>query len=217
MTSPETGGNREQLWQKLRRQMVDEHLMKRGISDARVLQAFLDVPRHLFVPEERIDESYDDKPLPIGWDQTISQPFIVAYMVGLLSLKQSERVLEIGTGSGYETAILAKIISEVYSIEIVPELSDRADKIMENMGLDNVRLRVGNGYEGWPEAAPFDAIIVSAAPKKIPHDLIHQLRIGGRMIIPVGGMMQRLILITRGEKKLHISRKIPVRFVPMIR
>ncbi|MCB0262046.1 MAG: protein-L-isoaspartate(D-aspartate) O-methyltransferase [Calditrichia bacterium] len=217
MTSPETGGNREQLWQKLRRQMVDEHLMKRGISDARVLQAFLDVPRHLFVPEERIDESYDDKPLPIGWDQTISQPFIVAYMVGLLSLKQSERVLEIGTGSGYETAILAKIISEVYSIEIVPELSERADKIMENMGLANVRLRVGNGYEGWPEAAPFDAIIVSAAPKKIPHDLIHQLRIGGRMIIPVGGMMQRLFLITRGEKKLNISRKIPVRFVPMVR
>ena len=217
MTSPETGGNREQLWQKLRRQMVDEHLMKRGISDARVLQAFLDVPRHLFVPEERIDESYDDKPLPIGWDQTISQPFIVAYMVGLLSLKQSERVLEIGTGSGYETAILAKIISEVYSIEIVPELSERADKIMENMGLANVRLRVGNGYEGWPEAAPFDAIIVSAAPKKIPHDLIRQLRIGGRMIIPVGGMMQRLILVTRGEKKLHISRKIPVRFVPMVR
>ena len=217
MTSPETGGNREQLWQKLRRQMVDEHLMKRGISDARVLQAFLDVPRHLFVPEERIDESYDDKPLPIGWDQTISQPFIVAYMVGLLSLKQSERVLEIGTGSGYETAILAKIISEVYSIEIVPELSERADKIMENMGLANVRLRVGNGYEGWLEAAPFDAIIVSAAPKKIPHDLIHQLRIGGRMIIPVGGMMQRLFLITRGEKKLNISRKIPVRFVPMVR
>ena len=217
MTSPETGGNREQLWQKLRRQMVDEHLMKRGISDARVLQAFLDVPRHLFVPEERIDESYDDKPLPIGWDQTISQPFIVAYMVGLLSLKQSERVLEIGTGSGYETAILAKIISEVYSIEIVPELSERADKIMENMGLANVRLRVGNGYEGWPEAAPFDAIIVSAAPKKIPHDLIHQLRIGGRMIIPFGGMMQRLFLITRGEKKLNISRKIPVRFVPMVR
>ena len=217
MTSPETGGNREQLWQKLRRQLVDEHLMKRGISDARVLQAFLDVPRHLFVPEERIDESYDDKPLPIGWDQTISQPFIVAYMVGLLSLKQSERVLEIGTGSGYETAILAKIISEVYSIEIVPELSERADKIMENMGLANVRLRVGNGYEGWPEAAPFDAIIVSAAPKKIPHDLIHQLRIGGRMIIPVGGMMQRLFLITRGEKKLNISRKIPVRFVPMVR
>jgi protein-L-isoaspartate(D-aspartate) O-methyltransferase len=198
-----------------RRKMVENQIKARGVSNQRVLEAMSNVRRHLFVPENLQNRAYEDEPLPIGYGQTISQPYIVAYMTEQIDLDESENVLEIGTGSGYQAAVLAEIAKEVYTIEIVPELAARAAEILQELGYHNVSVRTGDGYLGWPEAAPFDAVIVTAAPAHIPQPLIEQLRIGGRMIIPIGEFSQDLILLERTEQGIEQKRKIPVRFVPM--
>jgi protein-L-isoaspartate(D-aspartate) O-methyltransferase len=190
-----------------------------GIHDERVLQAVAQVPRHLFVPTELRREAEADRPLPIGFGQTISQPFIVAFMTQALRLAGDERVLEVGTGSGYQTAILALLAREVWSVEIVPELSERAAAALRLIGLENVRLRVGDGGEGWPEAAPFDRIVVTAAPADVPSALVAQLAPGGRLVIPVGAdpELQQLELVVRGEDGVTTTTHLlPVRFVPLI-
>jgi protein-L-isoaspartate(D-aspartate) O-methyltransferase len=205
-----------QRWQRLREKMITEQLEKRGIKDPRLLVAFREIPRHLFVPEKYRSEAYDDGPLPIGYGQTISQPYIVAYMIQLLNLQPHERVLEIGTGSGYQTAILSRLVKEVYSMDIIPEFVESAAKVLKQLGIENCHLRAGNGYLGWPEAAPFDAIIVSAAPPEIPEALPQQLAEGGRMVIPVGKISQHIRLLTKSSEGVEISNHIPVRFVPMV-
>jgi len=203
----------------LRKRMVEYQIIARGIRDKRVIDAMLKVPRHMFVPEEYRDEAYNDYPLPIGHGQTISQPYIVALMTEALQLKDTDRVLEIGTGSGYQAAILAEIVKEVYSIEIIDELARRAKKTLDALGYKNIHIKVGNGYNGWPEKAPFDAIIVTCAPRKIPRPLIEQLKNGGRMVIPVGRSygVQRLIRVTKRDGKIHKELLTLVRFVPMIK
>ena len=190
-------------------------LMPRGIKDPLVLAAMRAVPRHLFVPSPLEANAYDDNPLPIGHDQTISQPYIVAYMTQALDLKGGERVLEIGTGSGYQAAVLAEIVDHVFSIEIVPPLGEEAIRRLAQMRYDNVQVRIGDGYHGWPEEGPFDAIVVTAAPDHVPSPLIEQLRPGGRMIVPVGGASQELILIVKTETGAARRPVLPVRFVPM--
>src|SRR5947207_741920 len=169
-----------------RQRMVQEQLMPRGIHERRVLAAMAKVPREEFVPPESRAASYEDGPLPIGYDQTISQPYIVAFMTEQLRLKPSDRVLEIGTGSGYQTAILAELVPEVYTIEIVEPLAKNAEATLQRLGYKDVHVKAGDGYKGWPEAAPFDAIIVTCAPGRVPQPLTDQLKDGGRMIIPVG-------------------------------
>jgi protein-L-isoaspartate(D-aspartate) O-methyltransferase len=198
-----------------RERMVDDQIAARGISDPAVLEAMRQVPRHRFLPPDQAPNAYEDHPLPIGFDQTISQPYIVAYMTQALSLGPSDRVLEIGTGSGYQAAVLAEIVREVYTIEIVPELAEGATKILRELGYENVRARQGDGYRGWPEAAPFDAIIVTAAPRVIPQPLIDQLALDGRMVVPVGDWYQELVIVTKTSEGIVEQRTIPVRFVPM--
>jgi protein-L-isoaspartate(D-aspartate) O-methyltransferase len=199
-----------------RDRMVREQLQARDIRDEKVLAAMRKVPRHRFVPADLIPEAHGDGPLPIGGGQTISQPYIVAYMTQVLALRGSERVLEIGTGSGYQAAVLAEIVSEVFTIEIVPELAAGAKAILDQLGYRNVRFRTGDGYKGWPEAAPFDAVIVTAAPDHVPQPLVDQLKPGGRMIIPVGGRAeQELLLIEKTASGTTRRSTIPVRFVPM--
>ncbi len=171
--------------------------------------------RHLFVPAELRDAAYANRPLPIGYGQTISQPYIVALMTDLLRVGAGDRVLEVGTGSGYQAAVLAELVAEVYTIEIVPPLARRAARDLARLGYDNVTVREGDGYRGWPDQAPFDAIIITAAPPRIPEPLLEQLKPGGRMVLPVGEHYQELVLITRDEQGLHHRRLIPVRFVPM--
>ena len=200
---------------KKRNKMVENQIKARGVSDERVLNAMSKVQRHLFVPENLRNRAYEDEPLPIGHGQTISQPYIVAYMTEQIDLNESEKVLEIGTGSGYQAAILAEIAKEVYTIEIVPELAARAAEVLHELDYSNVSVKTGDGYLGWPEAAPFDAIIVTAAPAHIPQPLVDQLEVGGRMIIPIGDFSQDLILLERTTKGIEQKRKIPVRFVPM--
>ena len=190
-----------------------------GIRDPRVLGAVAELPRALFVPAPLRDEADADRPLPIGCGQTISQPFVVAYMTERLALRGFERVLEVGTGSGYQTAVLAHLAAEVYSIEIVPELAARARAILEDeLGLTNVHLSTGDGAEGWPEAAPFDRIVVTAAAREVPPALVAQLAPGGKMILPVGASPeeQMLRVVERGDDGLNVSADlIPVRFVPL--
>ncbi len=198
-----------------RKAMVQEQITARGISDERVLAAMEKVPRHRFLPKHLWDEAYDDGPLPIGYGQTISQPYIVAYMTEQLALSGDEKVLEIGTGSGYQTAILAELAKEVYSVEIIPELGHRAARILKELGYTNVHVRIGDGYRGWPEEAPFDAILLAAAPDHIPQPLIDQLKEGGRMILPVGEYYQDLVLIRKTPEGVIKESQIPVRFVPM--
>lgn len=200
---------------KAREAMVKNQIEARGVKDRRVLAAMRKVQRHLFVPERLRNQAYNDEPLPIGYGQTISQPYIVAYMTEQLDVGADEKVLEIGTGSGYQAAILGELGGEVYTIEIVPELGERAKKTLADLGYTNVHVRIGDGYNGWPEAAPFDAIIVTAAPAHIPQPLVEQLKLGGRMIIPVGDFHQELILLVKTEKGIEKRKKIPVRFVPM--
>jgi protein-L-isoaspartate(D-aspartate) O-methyltransferase len=200
---------------RLREQMVQNQLIYRGVKDKRVLAAISKVERHLFVPENLQKQAYQDEPLPIGYGQTISQPYIVAYMTEQLELKGDEKVLEIGTGSGYQAAILGELAKEVYTIEIVPELGEIAKERLSNLGYTNVHVRIGDGYNGWPERAPFDAVIVTAAPDHIPQPLIDQMKIEGRLIIPVGDYSQELLLMVKTEKGIEKKRKIPVRFVPM--
>jgi len=198
-----------------REQMVREQMEARGIRDARVLAALRKVPRHLFVPPEEQGEAYDDYPLAIGHGQTISQPYIVAYMTEALELKPRDRVLEIGTGSGYQAAILAELAAEVYSIEIVEPLAKQAEARLRRLGYSKVQVRAGDGYRGWPEAAPFDAIIVTAAPGHIPQPLVDQLREGGRMILPLGQWEQDLVRLRRTREGILREYLLPVRFVPM--
>ena len=174
------------------------------------------VPRHQLVPPEVRDSAYRDHPLPIGYGQTISQPYIVALMTEELELSGDEKVLEIGTGSGYQAAVLAELAGRVYSIEIVEALADRSRRDLEMLGIDNVTVRSGDGYQGWSEKAPFDAIIVTAAPPAVPQPLVDQLAVGGRMVVPVGQHHQELILITRDEEGVSRRRLIGVRFVPMV-
>lgn len=200
---------------RARQNMVNNQIQARGVSDERVLEAMRKVPRHSFVPENLQHRAYQDEPLPIGHGQTISQPYIVAYMTEQIEIDETEKVLEIGTGSGYQAAILGELAKEVYTIEIIPELGEGAREVLKKLNYDNVYVKVGDGYAGWSEAAPFDAIIVTAAPDHIPQPLVDQLNIGGRMMIPVGEFSQDLILLERTEKGIEQKRKIPVRFVPM--
>ena len=208
-----------QDFEKLRKQMVVEQLEKRNIKSKIVLEAMRAVPRHLFVPKDMQNYAYYDSPLPIGWEQTISQPYIVAFMTETLAPVPGMKILEIGTGSGYQAAILSFIGCEVYTIELLPELAERAKKTLEEQKFKNVSVKCGNGYEGWPEEAPFDAIIVTAAPEKIPEKLIEQLKDGGKMIIPVGPLrsVQSLNLITKRGKRITQNELLPVRFVPMVK
>ena len=195
--------------------MVQRQLAARDIQDKRVLDAMRRVPRHLFIPADRRDQAYEDYPVPIGLRQTISQPYIVAFMTQALKLQPNDRVLEIGTGSGYQAAILGELVPEVYSIEIIPQLGERSKKLLARLGYENIHVRVGDGYKGWPEKAPFDAIIVTAAPPRVPQPLLDQLKVGGRMIIPVGEIHQGLILIQRTATGYERRNVLPVRFVPM--
>ncbi|HEY8154571.1 MAG TPA: protein-L-isoaspartate(D-aspartate) O-methyltransferase [Myxococcota bacterium] len=198
-----------------RDRMVREQIAARGVRDPRVLAAVSRVPRHELVPENMRAHAYEDRPLPIGFDQTISQPFVVAYMTEQLRLRGDERVLEVGTGSGYQAAVLAELAREVYSIEIVAPLGERAREDLARLGYRNVHVRVGDGYRGWPEQAPFDAIIVTAAPGHVPQPLVDQLAVGGRLVLPVGDFDQELLRIERGADGLHEEKLIGVRFVPM--
>ncbi len=198
-----------------RERMVREQLRSRDISDQRVLEAMSKVPRHRFVPPEILASSYDDTALPLKLGQTVSQPYIVAFMTQALSLKGHEKVLEIGTGSGYQAAILAETAREVYTVEIIPELTAYARAILDSLAYKNIHFRTGDGFEGWPEHAPFDAIIVTAAPEDVPPPLIEQLKIGGRLIIPVGRYEQDLLLIEKTASGVSKRSTIPVRFVPM--
>lgn len=202
-----------------RERMVEDQLVSRDIHDRSTLDAMRRVPRHLFVPEEVRRHAYDDTPLPIGHGQTISQPYIVAFMTQTARLRPDSRVLEIGTGSGYQAAVLAEITREVYSIEIVQPLGERAADTLKELGYDSVQLRIGDGYQGWPEAAPFDAILVTAGAEDVPPQLIEQLKEGGRMIIPVGPThaTQYLKLLTKRKGKIRTETLMPVRFVPFTR
>ena len=195
--------------------MVDMQIRARGIRDPRVLEAMRTVPRHRFVPPALQDQAYADTPLPIGSEQTISQPYIVAYMTEALGLPPDAVVLEIGTGSGYQAAVLAAVAREVYSIEIVPELAARSAQVLAELGYDNVHLHTGDGYQGWPEAAPFDGIIVTAAPDHVPPALVDQLAVGARLVIPVGRFAQDMRIVTRTAAGAVSETTIPVRFVPM--
>lgn len=196
--------------------MVEEQIAGRGVENTAVLDALRQVPRHLFIPENVRDQAYEDHPLPIGEGQTISQPYIVALMTQLADLGPDDKVLEIGTGSGYQAAVLSRLAREVYSIEILEPLGRRAAGILQRLGYDNVHVRVGDGYGGWPEEAPFDAILVTAAaPDQPPPPLEEQLKVGGRMVIPVGKYFQDLVVLTRTQKGKVSRSVIPVRFVPM--
>ena len=195
--------------------MVDKQIKARGVKDKAVLEAMRKVPRHLFVPPNMVDSAYDDNPLPIGHGQTISQPYIVALMTEVLRLKDDSKVLEIGTGSGYQTSILAELAVAVYTIEIVSPLVNPAKELLRALNYPNIFFKYGDGYEGWPEEAPFDAIIVTAAPKHIPEPLVQQLAIGGRMVIPVGNYYQDLVLLIKTEHGVQKKDITAVRFVPM--
>lgn len=196
--------------------MVDAQIEARGVKDEKVLAAMRKVPRHLFVPENMKLYAYQDEPLLIGEGQTISQPYIVAYMSEALQLKGHERILEVGTGSGYQAAILAEIVKEVFSVELLESLSLNAQEVLKKLSYKNIYFRVGDGTLGWKEHAPYDAIIVTAAPTKVPKALQDQLISGGRMVIPVGAAFQELVLVTKEKRKFKKKKLLPVRFVPLI-
>ena len=201
-----------------RAKMVREQLAGPGrdIANTRVLEVMGRVPRHEFVPASEQAEAYHDHPLPIGHGQTISQPYIVAFMTEALDPKPTDRVLEIGTGSGYQAAVLAGLVAEVYSIEIVKPLAEQAEETLHRLGYQNVQVKAGDGYQGWPEHAPFDSIIVTCAPERVPQPLVDQLRDGGKMIVPVGGGFgQELVLLEKRDREVRQRAVLPVRFVPM--
>jgi protein-L-isoaspartate(D-aspartate) O-methyltransferase len=201
---------------RLRDHMVATQLEARGIKDARVLAAMRTVPRHEFVPADLAAQAYDDSALPIGQGQTISQPYIVAFMTELAAIGPDAKVLEVGTGSGYQAAVLAELAKDVYSIEIVEPLAQRAQATLRRLGYERVHLRTGDGYHGWPEAAPFDAVLVTAAPAAVPAPLLEQLAPGGRLVIPVGTDDQVLEVYRRTANGIRVERKAMVRFVPMV-
>ena len=202
-------------FQAERLRMVNEQLKGRDIRDSRVLDAILKVPRHLFVPEPLRPEAYRDSPLPIGYAQTISQPYIVAFMTQALEVQSDHRVLEIGTGSGYQAAVLGLLANRVYTIEIVAPLATRARETLTGLGYRNIEVRTGNGYLGWPEHAPYDRIMVTAAPDEVPPALVQQLKVGGLMAIPVGTVTQQLRILRRTATAMETLSTLPVRFVPM--
>ena len=203
----------------LRQQMVSEQLEGRDIYSRSTLEAMKAVPRHLFVPKAQRPYAYVDGPLPIGHKQTISQPYIVAYMTQALRLKKTDKVLEVGTGSGYQAAVLAKTVDSVFTIEIVEQLGLQAKKRLAQLGYDTVTVRVGDGYHGWPEKAPFDAIMVTAGAEEIPEPLLEQLKEGGRMVIPVGphNGIRDLVLVQKKKGRIRTKKLMPVRFVPFTR
>jgi protein-L-isoaspartate(D-aspartate) O-methyltransferase len=204
-------------WDVQRREMVDLLAVRYGIADARVLDAMRHVPRHLYIPPDCLDgDAYGDHPLPIGYGQTVSQPFIVAYMTQLLRLVGGERVLEVGSGCGYQSAVLAAVGATVYGVERVPELVKHARRVLQQQGVGGVNIRLGDGYEGWHEHAPYDAILAGCAPPKLPAHLLAQLKDGGRMVMPVGDVTQRLMVLQRCGDQCEVSDDLAVRFVPMV-
>jgi len=210
-------GQEEKDVHTLRRSgMLERQIKSRGIRNPHVLRAMSEVPRHEFVPPALKDRAYDDNALPIGSGQTISQPYIVALMTQLAGVEPGDRVLDVGTGSGYQAAVLAEIVERVYSIEILPDLAREAERRLTRLGYDNVVVKEGDGWKGWPEHAPFDAIVLAAAPAEVPPPLVEQLAPGGRLVLPVGNYYQEIVLVTKNEDGT-ISRRsdIPVRFVPM--
>ncbi|WP_243294317.1 protein-L-isoaspartate(D-aspartate) O-methyltransferase [Geothrix mesophila] len=209
----------DEVLAQARMRMVREQIVARGVADPRVLEAMGRVPRHEFVPAAQRSQAYEDWPLAIGYGQTISQPYIVAFMTAALAPRPGDRVLEIGTGSGYQAAVLAGLVAEVYTMEIVEPLAQRAEADLKRLGYANVKVRAGDGHLGWPEAAPFDAIIVTCAPEDVPQPLVDQLKVGGRMIIPVGSQWgaQELYLLRRTATGLRRQGVLPVRFVPMVK
>lgn len=212
-----TGADTQDQQREQRMAMVERQIAARGVKDVRVLDAMRAVPRHRFVPADMTGLAYEDTPLPIGLGQTISQPYIVAYMTEALKVEPHHRVLEIGTGSGYQAAVLAELAKEVYTIEIVPELARRASATLEQLGYRNVHVRAGDGYAGWPEEAPFARIMVTAAPASIPEPLVQQLAPGGVMVIPVGDRTQWMTIVEKTEKGIVERKTIPVQFVPFTR
>jgi len=206
-------------FQTVRKVMIERQIQARGVKDPRVIKAMQDVPRHLFVDESLWPVAYSDGPLPIGHGQTISQPYIVSFMTELLQADTHHVVLEIGTGSGYQAAVLSKLTHHVFSIEIIAELGQEAEERLKRLGYDNVTVKIGDGYQGWPDEAPFDRIIVTAAPEEIPQKLVEQLKPGGRMVLPVGPQWwgQDLLIVEKDEKgKVTKRESLPVRFVPMV-
>ena len=197
--------------------MIEQQLRARGIADRSVLEAMVRVPRHRFVPAQHRHLAYADHPLPIGHDQTISQPYIVAYMTEAAQVSPDDKVLEIGTGSGYQAAILGELAGEVYTIEIIPALAERARTELRELGYENVHVRTGDGYAGWPEHAPFDAIVVTAAPDHVPPALVEQLAVNGRMVIPVGRGEQQMRVITKTDRGVIDETTLSVQFVPLVR
>ncbi len=214
-SSEETRAKKEAEFARQREQMVERQLAGRDIVSERVLETMRKVPRHRFVPRSQEPYAYEDRPLSIGHEQTISQPYIVALMTQLLDPQPGHKVLEIGTGSGYQAAVLAELAGEVYTIEIVEPLAESARRRLEELGYANIRTRTGDGYRGWPEAAPFDGIMVTAAPESVPEPLKQQLKPGGRLVIPVGDYYQQLVVITRTETGFVEEKALDVRFVPM--
>lgn len=209
--------NNSEIYKKLRYKMVEKQIISRGVKNKNVLDAMLRVERHKFVPENLQKRAYEDHPLPIGKKQTISQPYIVALMTELLKPDKNDRVLEIGTGSGYQAAILAEICREVYTIEIIPELGLSAEKLLKQLGYKNVKVRIGDGYLGWEQHAPYDKIILTCAPEDIPKPLIDQLKENGVIVAPLGDFFQELVLAKKVNGKIIRKNIIPVRFVPMIK
>jgi len=207
---------KEDKFREKRIKMVDLQIRAKGVRSSKVLEIMEKVPRHCFIPENTQAHAYADEPLPIGKGQTISQPYIVAYMTDALNLDGNEKILEIGTGSGYQTAILAEIGREIFTVEVVKLLAARAKKVLSELSYNNIQFKLGDGNEGWEEHALYDAILVTAAPPKIPEKLIEQLKIGGRMILPVGVTFQELVYIEKLEKKIRKKKLLPVRFVPLI-
>lgn len=205
----------EEDFKMQRERMVDEQLVARDITQPEVLKAMREVPRHRFMPEDQWPRAYEDRPLPIGRNQTISQPYIVALMTQLLDLDSTDRVLEVGTGSGYHAAVLSRVAGRVFSIEIDEALGRQAKGRLDSLGFDKIELRIDDGYRGWPKEALFDAIILTAAPPRIPQPLLDQLEVGGRMILPLGKSVQTLMLVTRTETGFEQRRITAVRFVPM--
>ncbi|HXV77619.1 MAG TPA: protein-L-isoaspartate(D-aspartate) O-methyltransferase [Candidatus Polarisedimenticolaceae bacterium] len=214
-SGPREGDERNDEFRSARAEMVATQIAARGVANQAVLEAMRRVPRHRFVPLELRNQAYYDSPLPIGHRQTISQPYIVALMTELIEPKPGMRVLEIGTGSGYQAAVLAECVDTVYTIEILPELGREAAELLDGLGYDNVVTRIGDGYDGWPEQAPFDAIVVTAAPASIPKPLLDQLAVGGKLVIPVGESIQDLVVVTRTEDGYVRRPASGVRFVPM--
>lgn len=203
----------------VRKVMIERQIQARGVKDPRVIKAMQDVPRHLFVDESLWPAAYSDRPLPIGHGQTISQPYIVSFMTELLQADTHHVILEIGTGSGYQAAVLSKLTHHVFTIEIIAELGQEAEERLKRLGYDNVTVKIGDGYKGWPDEAPFDRIIVTAAPEEIPQKLVEQLKPGGRMVLPVGPQWwgQDLLIVEKDEKgKVTKRESLPVRFVPMV-